>query len=219
MQDAWRAYLELALGLTEASKKKARKAAMKLVGQSGATAAQLQGMAEELFSTGLANREALVKIIRFEVDRALGKVGLATAEEVADLNSRVSELQRKLREAEERLAGQDVGAAARPPAGAPPATDPAGPTGADAATVPTQQPAAGTAVAKRTVAKKAVAKKTVAKKTVAKKAVAKKAVATKAVAGSAATDPARDEPAKQTGKKTAARRSAGGRSGPEEETP
>jgi hypothetical protein len=55
MQDAWRAYLELALGLTEASKKRAQTAARKLVGSSGATAAQLQTMAEELVSTGLAN--------------------------------------------------------------------------------------------------------------------------------------------------------------------
>lgn len=133
MQDAWRAYLELALGLTEASKKKAQKVASKLVGQGGATAAQLQGMAEEMLSTGLANREALVKIIRFEVDRALGKVGLATAEEVADLNTRVGELQQKLREAQEQLA--------------------------TAAPQPAASDVAKKTVAKKTVAKKTVAKK------------------------------------------------------------
>ena len=83
MQDAWRAYLELAMGLTEAPRKKAQDAVRRVVGQGGATAAQLQALAEELVSTGAANREALTKLVRFEVDRALGAVGLATADEVA----------------------------------------------------------------------------------------------------------------------------------------
>lgn len=201
MQDAWRAYLELALGLTEASKKKAQKVARKLVGQSGATAAQLQGMAEELLSTSLANREALVKIIRFEVDRALGKVGLATAEEVADLNARMSELQRKLREAEERLAEQET-APSRAPTPQPAAAAMAEATAAEAAAAAVaEDSAAGQAVVKRTVAKKTIAKKTVAKKAVAKKTVAKKtaakeAVAKKAVAGKAAGE--QDQPQEPT---------------------
>lgn len=175
--------MELALGLTEASKKKARKVAKKLIGQSGATAAQLQGIAEELLSTGLANREALVKIIRFEVDRTLGKVGLATAEEVAELNARVSELQRKLREAEERLAAWDAADSPQPPAPqqAPGGAEHVVSTGAAAteAAVVQDSAVAGKVVAKRTVAKKTVAKKTVAKKTVAKKAVVKKTAAKK----------------------------------------
>lgn len=97
MQDAWRAYLELAMGVTESSRKRAQTVARKLVGQGGATAAQLQALAEELRSTGLANREAMTKLVRFEVERALGAVGLATADEVASLNERVAELERDLR--------------------------------------------------------------------------------------------------------------------------
>ena len=99
MQDAWRAYLELALGLTEAPRKRAQDAARRLVGTGGATAGQLQALAEELLATGAANREALTKLVRFEVDRALGAVGLATADEVAELTRRVHELERQLREA------------------------------------------------------------------------------------------------------------------------
>ena len=99
MQDAWRAYLELAMGLTEAPRKKAQDAVRRVVDQGGATAAQLQSLAEELVSTGMANREALTKLVRFEVDRALGAVGLATADEVAELTRRVRELERQLREA------------------------------------------------------------------------------------------------------------------------
>ncbi len=85
MQDAWRSYVELALGLSEASRKKALKVAKKLGKRSGATVEQLQAIAEDLTETSAANRESLVKLIRYELDRGLGRVGLATADEVAEL--------------------------------------------------------------------------------------------------------------------------------------
>ena len=99
MQDAWRAYLDLALGLTETSRKRATKVAKNLVGRGGATAEQLQTMAEDLLNTSLANREAMTRLIRFELDRALGRVGLATAEEVSELTERVRDLEEELRQA------------------------------------------------------------------------------------------------------------------------
>ncbi|BCL17012.1 phasin family protein [Micromonospora sagamiensis] len=188
MQDAWRAYLELAMGLTEAPRKKAQDAVRRLVGSGGATAAQLQALAEELVATSAANRESLTKLVRFEVDRTLGAVGLATADEVAELTRRVHELERQLREARAGSAPAGLG-----------------------------EPSTAAVVAKKTVAKKTVAKKTVARKapatvsrtagadetrlevrTPAKKAVVKKTVAKKAVAKKAvtrgATAPAPDEP-------------------------
>jgi len=196
MQDAWRAYLELALGLTEASRKKAQKVAKKLVGKGGVTAAQLQALAEDLVSTSLANREALSKLVRFEVDRTLGRVGLATAEEVADLTARVRDLEEELRQAR----------AAEPAA---PATDGAA---VSTATAP---------IAKKTIAKKAVAKKTVAKKAAdappatgtapVKKAVAKKTVAKKAAAVEPAADavpPAKASKAAPAKKAAAPRKTA-----------
>ncbi|MGA4688515.1 phasin family protein [Micromonospora sp. AB353] len=148
MQDAWRAYLELAMGLTEAPRKKAQDAVMRVVGQGGATAAQLQTLAEELVATGLANRESLTKLVRFEVDRALGAVGLATADEVAELTRRVHDLERQLREARGHLGPADTPPAAETPAEAPATTPAKAP-----ATTPTK------AVAKKAVAKKAIAKK------------------------------------------------------------
>ncbi|MEG3632381.1 phasin family protein [Micromonospora palythoicola] len=166
MQDAWRAYLELAMGLTEAPRKKAQDAVRRAMGSTGATAAQLQTLAEELRSTGAANREALTKLVRFEVERALGVVGLATAEEVAELDRRVRELERQLR----ATGGAPTGGTAPGPATT------AGP--ADSISVGTP-PTAAAAPPAKTVAKKAVAKKAVAKKAVAKKAVAKKTVGTK----------------------------------------
>ncbi|MGC4808760.1 phasin family protein [Micromonospora sp. DT233] len=209
MQDAWRAYLGMAMGLTETPRKKAQDAVRRLVGSGEATTAQLQALAEELVSTGVANREALTKLVRFEVDRALGAVGLATADEVAELTRRVHELEHQLREAKATPASA-LGGPARPGPGdqgapAPSSAGPAAarPTATDtptaaAASTPAAPgsaeptgPAASAATPK--VAKKAIAKKAVAKKAVATnetenesgevtKAVAKRAVAKKAVA-------------------------------------
>jgi len=148
MQDAWRAYLDLALGLTETSRKKATKVARKLVGRGSATAEQLQSMAEELVSTGLANREALSRLVRFELEQALGKVGLATAEEVGALTSRVKELEQELEEAKN---GRGRGTMPAPVTPLRPVDD-------------TPEPLARKAVAKKAVAKKAVPSKAVAKK-------------------------------------------------------
>jgi polyhydroxyalkanoate synthesis regulator phasin len=98
MQDAWRAYLELVLGVTEASRKKAREVAKELLGRGETTAAQLQSFVDDLVSTSRTNREALARLVRHEVDRAVGAVGLATAEEMAEFSSRLQELERRLEE-------------------------------------------------------------------------------------------------------------------------
>ncbi|SCG77277.1 phasin family protein [Micromonospora humi] len=197
MQDAWRAYLELAMGLTEAPRKKAQDAVKRAVGQGGVTAGQLQALAEELVATGLANREALTKLVRFEVDRALGAVGLATADEVAELTRRVHDLERQLRAARtvpapaagsSESAGVDAAAAgsgSRPEPGSRAEPAPGGAPGGRPAT-------------------KAVAKKAVAKKAVAKKAVARKPAAT------VARTPADQSPSVPSGP---AKKAAGGRTG------
>src|SRR3954468_14379930 len=117
MQDAWRAYLEMALGLTEAPRKRAQKVAGDLVNRGGATAAQLQGLVEDLLSAGMANREALTNIVRYEVDRALGVVGLATSDEVSELTSRVQDLERQLRQAQARATAAETASTVSPEAG------------------------------------------------------------------------------------------------------
>jgi polyhydroxyalkanoate synthesis regulator phasin len=183
VQDAWRAYLELALGVTEASKKKAQKAAKRLAGRGGATAVQLQTMAEDLVTTSVANREALTKLVRYEVDRALGVVGLATAEEVGELTKRVHDLERQLEEAEARAVAATLASGA---AGTVTALS------SEPAPVDVPAPTVAGTVATKSVAKKAVAKKAVAKKTVAKKAVAK---TTGAPPPPAKTGPAKAAPA------------------------
>ena len=99
MQDALRTYLELAMGLTESVAEEGAEGGQGSRGQGDATADQVRAMTTELVATNAANREALAKLVRFEVDRALGVVGLATAEEVAELTTRVRDLERALREA------------------------------------------------------------------------------------------------------------------------
>jgi polyhydroxyalkanoate synthesis regulator phasin len=83
-----------------------------LVSRGGATAAQLQGLVDDLMSASMANREALTNIVRYEVDRALGVVGLATVEEVSELTARVRDLERQLREARAAAAAAGLPTAA-----------------------------------------------------------------------------------------------------------
>ncbi|MDP9795904.1 polyhydroxyalkanoate synthesis regulator phasin [Catenuloplanes nepalensis] len=149
-KEAWRAYLDLALGLTESSRKQATKTAMKLVGKGGATAVQLQALVEDALAAGTANRAVVERLVRNEVDRALTVVGLAKSDEVAALRQRVAEL-------EERLAAPvDV------PGDLPvePAVEAA--VAASAATS-TPAPSPVSSPVKKTIAKKIVAKKAVAK--------------------------------------------------------
>nr|BFE66610.1 hypothetical protein GCM10020063_111360 [Dactylosporangium thailandense] len=192
-QEAWRAYLELAYGMTEATTKKATKTVRRLVGKSGATAEQLQTMAEDLLKAGSANRDALTKLVRYELDRALGAVGLATADEVSALTSRVHELEAQLKEA--------TIAAVAPP------HEPAPPVGAEAIAEAPAAVAPAKVVAKKTVAKKAAAPAKAApeaapaappaKAAPAKKAAAKKAIET--VAAASEVGPASDKlPVKKT---------------------
>ena len=171
MADAWRSYLELAYGLGKTSRKKAEKAVRDLVGKSNAKASELQGMVEDLLAAGSANRDAVVELVRTEMDKSLNRVGLAKAEELTALRERVAELEATV--AASPAASASVAAAVA----APVATAAAKKTATAKKTVAKKAPAAASsesAPAKKAPAKKAAAK-TTAKKAVAKKAPAKKA--------------------------------------------
>ena len=139
MNDALKGYLALAGGLTEVTKARATAAAKALVAQGEAAAGQVQTLADDLIAQSRSNREAVTALVKFEVDKALGRVGLASADEVTELTTRVRQLEAQLREAR-------AGGAAKAPAAKAPAKAPA----------------------KKTAAKKAPAKKAAAKKTPAK---------------------------------------------------
>jgi polyhydroxyalkanoate synthesis regulator phasin len=189
---AWRTYLELAGGAAVASRKQVRKVLKDLVGKGNATAEQLRGMTSELVAANTANRDALGKLIRVEVDRALGRVGLATMDEVNELNARVRELERALKEARatptEPAATRTSATTRKRAAAAPAATTT---TRRRTAAAPAEPTTAGTQRRGRPAAKAAApaakaaspAVKKVAKKTVAKKTVAKRAAGTQREAG------------------------------------
>lgn len=187
-QEAWRAYLELALGMTEASTKKAAKAVKRLVGKGGATAEQLQLLAEDLVKAGSANREAITKLVRYELDRSLGKVGLATAEEVSALTGRIHELESQLRVAESSGSVGPVGGQAKPSTAVVVAAEQdetPGPVGAEIA-------AGATSTGANKAVKKAVAKKVA--KTAAAPVASPPPVAAASSVGTGAAEPAATAP-------------------------
>lgn len=96
MRDAVKSYLTLAGGVTEVTRQRALAAAKALVAQGEATAEQVTSLAEDLLSQSRQNREAVVALVGYEVDRALGRVGLASADEVAALTERVRALEARL---------------------------------------------------------------------------------------------------------------------------
>lgn len=97
MRDALKSYLALAGGVTELTRQRAVAAAKALVSQGEATAEQVTGLAEDLLAQSRQNREAVVALVSFEVDRTLARVGLATADEVGQLTGRIRELEQQIR--------------------------------------------------------------------------------------------------------------------------
>ena len=157
MRDALKSYLALAGGVTEVTRQRAVEAARALVASGEAAAEQVTGLAEDLLSQTRQNREAVAALVGFEVDRTLGRVGLASADEVTALTERVRALER-------RLAEQTGGAGAGP--AKVPATAPA-----KAAKAPAKAPAPAPGTAARApVQAQAKAAKALAKKAPAKKA-------------------------------------------------
>ena len=138
MNDALKGYLSLATGLTEVTRQRATAAAKALVAQGEAAAGSVTAIADDLVAQSKSNREAVTALVKFEVDKALGRVGLATAEEVKELTARIRQLEKELRDAK------------KAPAKAAPAKGPA--------------PAPAKAAVKTAPAKKAAAKKAPAKK-------------------------------------------------------
>jgi polyhydroxyalkanoate synthesis regulator phasin len=132
----------MASGLTEVTRQRALEVARQLVAQGEATAGQTKSIAEDLLSTGRANRDTVVQLVRYEIDRTLGRLGLAGNDELESLAARVRALESRLRE----LSDSPASTPSRGPA------------------VPAKKATAKKATAKKATAKKATAKKATAKK-------------------------------------------------------
>ena len=104
MKDALKGYLALATGLTEVTKQRATSAAKALVAQGEATAGQVQALADDLVTQSKTNREAVTALVRYEVDKALARVGLVSKDEVQSLQARIKTLEAQLRATDARAA-------------------------------------------------------------------------------------------------------------------
>lgn len=98
MRDALKSYLALAGGLTDVTRQRAVAAAKALVAQGEATAEQVSTLAEDLVAQSRSNREAVAALVKYEVDRTLGRFGLAAGDEVTQLTNRVRSLEAQVRE-------------------------------------------------------------------------------------------------------------------------
>lgn len=97
MRESMKGYLVLAVGLALLARDRTFAAARRVAAHGEATAGQVQQVAEDFVSTSRGNREALISLIRYEIDRALGRMGLASADEVAALRARVRTLEAHMR--------------------------------------------------------------------------------------------------------------------------
>ena len=159
--DGLRGYLQLASGLTDVTRERARAAARAVVAQGGAVVptsvqAQVSTLTEDLMATSKANRHLLVNLVRGEVERSVARMGLVSTKDMEAAERRAKGLERRVAELEDELSRST-----------------------------TARKAANTRARKAT-AKKSTAKKSTAKKTAAKKTAAKKA----AEPEPAATEPA-----------------------------
>ncbi|HEU0129389.1 MAG TPA: hypothetical protein VFQ85_00175 [Mycobacteriales bacterium] len=188
MRDALKNYLALASGLTEVGRQRAVAAAKALVAQGEATAEQVGDLAEDLIQTSRNNRDTITALVRNEVDKALSRVGPATADEVQRLTRRLQSLEAAL-----RGSGDEGGAAAAP---AKAAAKPATKAGAAAKPAAPAKAAAKPAPAKPAAAKPAPAKAAPAK--AAKPAAAKPAAKAATAPAKTAAKPAK-KPAKGAG--------------------
>ena len=160
--DGLRGYIQLANGLTDVTRERARAAARALVAQGGAVVptsvqAQVSTVTEDLLATSKANRNLLVNLVRGEVERSVARMGLVSTKDMAAAERRATGLERRVAELEEELSRST-----------------------------TARKAANTRARKAT-AKKATAKKTAAKKTAKKTATTTAATETAAAETAAPT--------------------------------
>jgi hypothetical protein len=154
--DGLRSYIQLANGLTDVTRERARAAARALLAQGeagvgavvpGPVRSQVSSLTEDLLATSKANRSLLVQLVRAEVERSVTRLGLVSAHELDTANRRARSLERRVEELEQELRSAR---SSRP---------------------------AATSTTKTSTAKKATAKKSSAKKSSARKATANKSAA------------------------------------------
>ncbi|MDI2131844.1 hypothetical protein [Yinghuangia seranimata] len=197
MRDALRSYLQIATGLTEMTVQRVTEAAKQLVEKAGvdldhvpgqvaqqaqAVPQYVQQVADDLFTTGKANRDLLVGVVRSEVDKAMGRLR-PWVDDVRRVDDDLERVERRVTDLEHRLAQASAPArpARAPRVQAVPVEDdeavPVRKSGArggasDAGVRAGSAPEADAPVAKRAVTPAKAAKRAAAKKAPAKKTAA-----------------------------------------------
>lgn len=151
MNQALQKYFEAATGITSLTKTQAERIVKQMVKQGEAARDQAGDLVDELVTRSRENREQLTKVVKAETQRVISSLGLASQSEVERLNKQVSQLKRRVAEAEK-------------------ATEAAGSSSSGAKKTSSKKATAKKSGKKST---KKAAKKTAAKKTT-KKSAAKK---------------------------------------------
>ena len=211
--EALQSYAQLASGLTKTTREKALTTAKGLLDQAGLgdvasdAGDRVTKLADELLATSKANRQLLTQFVDSEVQKAVGRLGLAKSEDIEDLRAEIAALRTvnvaamaaataepvsvppagTATAAAEKRPAKETPAAKRPIEEAPAAKRPAKKAPTKKATPTKAAPTTSKATATKTTATKTTATKTTAKKAPAKKAPAKKAPA-KRTAPAASSD-------------------------------
>ena len=158
--DGLRGYIQLANGLTDVTRERARSAARAMLAQGevgvGAVVpapvrSQVGALTDDLLATSRANRDLLVNLVRAEVERSVARLGLVSAQELSAATRRARGLERRVEELEQELRS---------------------------ARRSTAKSSAKRSTAKRSTAKRSTTKRSTAKRSTAKKSTAKKSTAT-----------------------------------------
>jgi polyhydroxyalkanoate synthesis regulator phasin len=110
--DGLRGYLQLATGLTDVTRERARAAARSLVTQGGAgveavvpgqVKSQVSALTDDLLAASKANRDLLLHLVRGEVERSVARLGLVSKADLDAERRRADRLEAKVRELETKV--------------------------------------------------------------------------------------------------------------------
>jgi polyhydroxyalkanoate synthesis regulator phasin len=117
-----RGYLQLASGLTDVTRERARAAARALVAQGEASVGavvpdtvrvQVGSLTEDLLATSRANRDLLLHLVRGEVERTVARLGLVSAQDLAAAGRRLDRVERRVTDLEAQVVGSPGTASTR----------------------------------------------------------------------------------------------------------
>ena len=116
--DGLRSYVQLASGLTDVTRERALAAAKSLLAQGEAVVpetvkSQVGSLTDDLIATSKANRTLLTNLVRLEVERSVGRLGLVSSAELESAMRRAVRLEKRVADLEYELRQARTGPAAK----------------------------------------------------------------------------------------------------------